>query len=244
MRTVVVLRWLRRFSLVSKSWSRFPAKALFLGIAIHLVTGPVWANTSNRTYEAMGIEPGKVLTGSVLTTRVIPGGGKQVVAMVTYFTGKRDEAQAVNVRLEIFHQKGEALSSVYARDFGKENGGYVARGELELVDLDGDGTNEIIVAFDNLKEPLVRERKGEIILRDKEGFRAAWSGILEYDATRAARKVPVERRDRFEREVDVLGTLKTQGITLLMKKTMIAVAGERLSEPKVVTETFPLRPGR
>ncbi len=213
-------------------------------IAIPVSSGLAAMTTSNRTYQAMGIEAQKVLAGSVLTTRVIPKGGKQIVAMVTYFTGKRDEARAVNVRLEIFNQKGEALSSVYARDFGKENGGYVARGEIELVDLDGDGANEIIVGFENLKDPLVRERKGEIILRDKGGFRTAWSGILEYDATRAARKIPVERRDRFSREVDILGTLRTRGITLLMKKTVIAVAGERLSEPKVITETFPLRSDR
>jgi len=227
--------------LALRSRPDFLVRVLYLVIAIPVSTVLAEATTSDRTYQAMGIESQKVLTGSVLTSRVMPKGGKQIVAMVTYFTGKRDEAQAINVRLEIFHQQGEDLSSFYARDFGKENGGYVARGELELVDLDGDGANEIIVGFDNLKDPLVQERKGEIILRDKGSFRTAWSGILEYDATRAARKIPVERRDRFNREVDVIGTLRTQGITLFMKKTVIAVAGERLSEPKVVTETFPLR---
>ena len=53
--------------------------------------------------------------------------------------------------------------------------------------------------------------------------------------------VPVERRDHFVRELDLVSTLRTRGVTLFFNKTMIAVAGERLVEPKVVEETFPLR---
>ena len=53
--------------------------------------------------------------------------------------------------------------------------------------------------------------------------------------------MPVERRDHFIRELDLISTLRTRGVTLFFNKTMIAVAGERLAEPKVVEETFPLR---
>jgi hypothetical protein len=202
--------------------------------------GSLQAQTGNRVYDAMGLKPQQVLTGSVLTSSVLPGDAKQVVAVVTYLTGKKGEDDAVNVALEVFSTTGDSLSTVYARDLGKENGGYVGEGDLQLVDLDGDGVNEIIVTWDTFREPLIDERRAEVIFYRNDRFETLWSGSMEYDATRAARKVPPERRDRYRREIDVVATLKTQGITLFTHKTMIAVAGERLPQPKAVVETFPL----
>ena len=60
-------------------------------------------------------------------------------------------------------------------------------------------------------------------------------------AVGVARDVPKERRDRFTREFDWGGTIRTRGLTLFMSKKVIAVAGQRLDEPKLVQETFPLR---
>jgi len=204
--------------------------------------GALRAQTGAQAYEAMGLKPQQVLAGSVLTTSVLPGESKQVVAVVTYLTGKKGEDDAVNVRLEVFATAGGTLSSVYARDLGQENGGYVGQGDLELVDLDGDSVNEIIVTWDTFREPLIDERRGEIIFYRSDGFETLWSGTMKYDATRAARKVALERRDRYKREIDVVSTLRTQGITLFTNKTVISVAGERLPQPKVVVETFPLLP--
>ena len=110
------------------------------------------------------------------------------------------------------------------------------------MDLDGDGINEIIATFDSYEDPLIEQKLAEVLLRDESGFRTAWSGPLRYDATKAARDVPRERRDRFMREIDLAATLRTRGITLFVNKKVIAIAGERLAEPKIVQETFPLRP--
>ena len=110
------------------------------------------------------------------------------------------------------------------------------------MDLDGDGINEIIVSYDSYEDPLIEQKLAEVILHDESGFRTAWSGPLNYDATKAARDLPRERRDRFKREFDLAGTLKTRGVTLFVNKKVIAIAGERLAEPKIVQETFPLRP--
>jgi hypothetical protein len=199
------------------------------------------ADTSLDAYKAMGIKATAVLSGTVLTARVLPGDDKQVVAVTTYFTGKKDEARGVNVRLDVYRRDAGALVSVYTRDFGVENGGYVGRGELELVDLDSDGVSEIVVTYDSSKEKLVRERRGEVIVRDPSAFRVAWAGAMELDATQAVRDVPVERRDSFRRKLDLASTLKTRGITLFFTKTMIAVAGEKLPQPQSVQETFPLK---
>jgi hypothetical protein len=218
-------------------------RLLLLALAL-AASARAGADTAAEAYGAMGIASGDVLSGSVLTARVLPGEAKQVVAMVTYLTGKKDEAGAVNVRLEVFRRDGGALVSLYSRDYGKESGGFVGRGEVELVDLDADGAAEIVSYYDLLPNPLVQRRVGEVIVRESSGFRVAWSGDVEYDATRAARDVPAERRDRFVRKLDPGATLKTRGITLFMKKKVIAVAGERLTEPTEIVETFPLRPPR
>ena len=202
----------------------------------------VQADTSADAYRAMGISPSDVLTGTVLTAKVLPGADKQVVAVTTYITGSDDKTDAVSVRLDVFNRQGESLARVWGRNFGSESGGLVGGGELQLIDLDRDGVNEIIASFQSFLDPLIEQRLAEVIVNDDGTFRTAWSGALDYDATRAARDVPRERRDRFNREIDFASTLRTRGITLFMNKQMIAVAGERLDQPKVVQETFPLRP--
>jgi len=215
---------------------------LRIAVLLFGVWGTARADTAAQVYESMNLEPAQVLSGSVLTARVVPGEPKQVVAVVTYMTGKKDKAVAVNVRFEIFTSSAETLTSIYSRDLGAENGGYVGQGEIEIVDLDGDGVAEIVVTYDNFVDSLIDERLGTVLTYGSGGFRAIWNGAVKYDATRAARTVPADRRDRYKREVDITETLRTQGESLVMKKTVIAVAGERLQEPKVILETYPLRP--
>jgi hypothetical protein len=202
----------------------------------------VRADTAADAYRSMGIRPTDVLTGTVLTAKVMPGADKQVVAVTTYMTGSDDKSDAVSVRLDVFSRQGESLTRVWGRNFGAESGGLVGAGELQLIDLDRDGINEIIASFESFLEPLIEQRLAEVIVNDDGAFRTAWSGAMDYDATRAARDVPRERRDRYNREIDFANTMRTRGITLFMNKEMIAVAGERLDQPKVVQETFPLRP--
>lgn len=200
------------------------------------------ADTAADAYRAMGIGPGEVLTGTVLTAKVLAGPDKQVVAVTTYFTGSRDKDDAVNVRLDVFRRSDEQLTPIYGRDFGLESGGPVGEGELQLIDLDLDGINEIIATYRSFLDPLIEQRLGDVVVNENGDFRSAWSGPLDYDATKAARNVPLERRDRFRREFDFASTMRTRGITLFINKQMIAVAGERLAQPKIVQETFPLRP--
>ena len=54
--------------------------------------------------------------------------------------------------------------------------------------------------------------------------------------------MPADRRDRYLRKLDFANTRRTKGVTLFMTKTVIAVAGERLPQPKDIQETFPLKP--
>jgi hypothetical protein len=195
-----------------------------------------------EVYDAMGLDKGQILAGTQLMGKVVPGEEKQVVCLATYLTGKREKSEAVNVMLAVLSEKGEALEPIFSSDYGASYGGLVGDGNLQLIDLDRDGVNEIVVSFDSYEDPLIDQQLAEVILYEDSGFRVGWAGPMEYDATKAARTVPVERRDRFRREIDLPNTLRTRGVTLFFKKTMIAVAGERLSEPQIVEETFPLRP--
>lgn len=204
---------------------------------------PTRSDTAIEVYALMGIKVGSVMNSSVLTGRILPGEDKQTAAVVTYLTGKKNETEALNVRLEIYRTEAGKLVSIYSRDLGKENGGYVGRGEVALVDLDGDGLNEIGLYYDYLKNPLISERRLDVIVRDGDAFRVAWTGPVEYDATRAVRDVPQERRDRFLRKVDLAATRRTKGVTLFFTKSIVAIAGERLPQPRQVQETFALRPG-
>jgi len=216
-------------------------KAAWVLLAALLGPLPAQADTAADLYRAIGIEPADVLAGTILKARVVPEGGKQIVSLTSYFTGAKEKENAVNVRLDVFRVGGNQLASIYSRDFGAENGGFVAEGDLQLVDLDRDGVTEIVVSYSSYSDPLIDQRLGEVILHDERGFYTAWAHPMKYDATRAARSVPVERRDRFVRELDIVNTMRTRGVTLFFQKKVISVAGERLAEPKLIQETFPLR---
>jgi hypothetical protein len=213
-----------------------------LALACHAGALGARADTAADAYRAQGIKPQDVLSGTVLTARVLPGPDKQVVAMTTYFTGSQDRAKAVDVKFTVFTREGQSLQAIYNRDFGHDLASPVGQGDLEVVDLDHDGVNEIVVSFESFADPLIQQRSGEILTADASGFRTAWSGEMAYDATRAARDVPRERRDRFTREIDVPATLRSKGTTLFLKKKVVAVAGERLAQPQIVDESFPLHP--
>jgi len=220
---------------------RTPARLAAAALAL-LSAASARADTAAEVYKQMGIRAKDVLNSSVATARVLPGEGKQVVAVVTYLTGKKDEANALNVRLDVYRNEGDALVPLFTRDAVRENGGYVGRGEVAILDLDGDGVNEIGFYYDNLKNDLIQDRHLDVIVYDGTVFRVAWSGSASYDATKAVRDVPLDRRDRYLRKLDLANTRRTKGITLFMTKTMIAVAGERLPQPKQIQETFPLKP--
>jgi Fe-S-cluster containining protein len=218
------------------------AKNAIAGLLLALSSVAARADSASDVYKQMGIAVKDVMNSSVATARVIPGDAKQLVAVVTYLTGKKDESNALGVRLDVYRTEGDKLVPLYSRDAAKENGGYVGRGEVAILDLDGDGVSEIGLYYDNHKNDLIQERRLDVIVHDGTGFRVAWSGAVSYDATKAVRDVPVERRDRYLRKLDFSNTRRTKGITLFMTKTMISVAGERLPQPKDIQETFPLKP--
>ena len=222
--------------------TRLTAGRLGAALLLAFAATSARADSAAQVYKQLGIKVGNVMNSSVLTARVLPGDAKQVVSVITYLTGKKDETAALGVRLDIFRSEGENLVPIYSLDASQENGGSVGRGEIALLDLDGDGVNEIGFYYDNLKNSLIQDRRLDVLLYDGTSYRVAWSGSISYDATKAVRDIPVERRDRYMRKLDFANTRRTKGLTLFLTKEMISVAGERLPQPKQVQETFPLKP--
>ncbi len=220
-----------------------PSAVLLLSVCLPLVAAPKISATGVDAYAALGVKTKKVLTATTINSNVLPGeDAKQVVSIVTYMTGRKTREDAVNVRFGVFRDLGEGkLAAVYTQDLGEFSGGIVGDGDLQLIDLDLDGTSELIVFYDDFSDPLIEQRKAVVYMYEDGAFVPRWSGPVEYDATKKVRDFPEERRDRFVREIDLANTMRTRGITLFFEKRMIAVAGEKLSQPKVVSETFPLR---
>ena len=103
------------------------------------------ADVSIRAYKALGLEVADVLTGTVFQVQVRPDAGKEIIAVVTAFSGKKQNDQAVEVHFVIFRETDDALEKVYHRQFREEAGGAVAQGELQLLDFD---TKIIDAAFE------------------------------------------------------------------------------------------------
>lgn len=216
--------------------------ALLLAALLAGDATPESGPSGTDAYRALGVRPQDVLTSTVVRSNVLPGGVKQVVCIATYLTRKKEEAKAVNVRFGVFEIQGSNLVEVYRRDLGEELGGHVANGDLQLLDLDLDGTTEMVLSYELFRDPTVKERQAEIVLHDGKVLATGWTGTIEYDATRAARTVPEERRDRYAREFDWGKTMRTRGTTIFLTKRVFAVAGDTLSTPRTIEEAFPLRP--
>lgn len=217
-------------------------RASLLGLLFVGSVAPALAQSGAEAYRALGLRPQDVLNGTIVRANVLPGSEKQVVCLATYFTGKKDEANAVNVRLGVFAVRGTELVLVYRRDLGEELGGHVANGDLQILDFDLDRVSEMVLSYELFRDPSVKERQAEIVLHDGTALKTAWKATIEYDATRAARSIVEERRDRFVREFDWSRTMGTRGVTLFVSKRVFAIAGETLEAPRTIEETFPLRP--
>lgn len=202
---------------------------------------PALCAVAADAYRALGIDTAAVLSGTSTTAKVVPGASKQFISVTSYMTGKRSEADAVEVRLDIFQTVDGKLVPIYQRAFGAERGGYVAEGNLQVIDLDMDGVAEIVVSYESFASPVIAERVAEVLVYGEDGFEVAWSGPIRYDATKAVRDVPRERRDSFRRDLDLGKTMATRGAELHWNKRMTAIAGETLADPRLVDEVFPFR---
>jgi hypothetical protein len=114
-------------------------------------------------------------------------------------------------------------------------------GEFSVVDLDGDGGSELILTWDSSLVPEKTERMTEIWAIDGPGrLRKVWSGPWEIDTMRDPDTAEGEQK-HVVRAIDYGKTRALAGGGIVFTKTIHAVAGERLAEPTVTTQSVSLR---
>ena len=185
-------------------------------------------------------DPLKVPRGSVLVTTTIDAGGSLSATLTEYFTGERKEKTAINLLLGLYRVDGQDRILLASRDYNAEAGGEASRGSLEIVDLDRDGTNEILVNYHHQERvgttridlDVLRLRTGRLVL--------AWSGPLRVDTSNPEAKLPAAERERFTREIGYLRTAAAAGSKIYFKKTVAVAAGVAFDPPRVVDEEFDL----
>jgi len=129
---------------------------------------------------------------------------------------------------------------LWTRDYAASLGGFVAGGELALLDLDGDGRNEIVVQFHHHDEPGAVRVVGEILRESGGRFAIAWSGLMRLDTTGPDSVLQGPQRERFTRQVDVERTARTHGGMVVFKKKVWVAAGMPIDPPQTIEESFPL----
>src|SRR5207249_2447264 len=103
--------------------------------------------------------------------------------LTEFFTGEKSEKTGIDLLLGLHRLEGEARTLVASRDYNVEKGGYISRASLELVDLDRDGTNEILVEYHHEDKPGMTRIELEILRITPGGLAPVWSGPLRVDTT-------------------------------------------------------------
>ena len=195
-------------------------------------------------------DPLNVPSKSVLVTTTINAGPDLSASLTEFFTGEKTEKDAINVLLGIHRIDGEKHRLLASRDYNADAGGFVSRASLQVIDLDRDGTNEILVEYHH-KEPPGATRVALDVFRIGTGkLVPVWTGLVRVDTTSPALGLPPSERDKFVREVDYAATAERRGAKLCVRRTALVAAGAVLDPPRVADEEFdfpkapaPSRPG-
>ena len=110
--------------------------------------------------------------------------------LTEYFTGEKSEKTAVDLLLGLHQLEGETRTLVASRDYNLEKGGYVSRASLEVIDLDHDGTKEILVEYYHEDRPGLTRSEMEALRIVPEGLVPIWSGPIRVDTTQITATAP------------------------------------------------------
>ena len=193
-----------------------------------------------RALDPLSVPQKAIIAKTLLQADVTGGPEKETVALVEYLTGDRGERDAVGLLLGVYDGAAENRRLLWTRDYAASLGGFVAGGELALLDLDGDGRNEIVVQFHHHDEPGAVRVVGEILRESGGRFAIAWSGLMRLDTTGPDSVLQGPQRERFTRQLDVERTARTHGGMVVFKKKVWVAAGIPIDPPQTIEESFPL----
>src|SRR5262245_50342687 len=113
---------------------------IFVPTATGLVLGAAGAGLLAAPKDPLSVPREKVLG-----TTTINAGPEMWAALTEFFTGNKDERSVVNILVGLYKGSGADRKLLSTRDYNEETGGFVSRGSLEIIDLDRDGTTEVLV---------------------------------------------------------------------------------------------------
>jgi hypothetical protein len=196
----------------------------------------VWLAGSAGLTPAAIKDPLKVPKKSVLVTTTIDLGDGLSATLTEFFSGEKSEKAGIDILVGVHRGGAENRVLVASRDYNEQAGGFVSRGSLEVIDLDHDGTKDILVNYHH------HERVGEtrieldVLKLVGDSLVLAWTGPLRVDTTSQTLGLPPPDRERFSREIGYMRTAAAQGSKIYFTKTVSVAAGVVFDPPRVIEE--------
>ncbi len=209
-------------------------------LILMLAAGSAGAAEQGRLAPFSGPSGAKVLGQTVLSSDVWSTPGRETVVLTEFMTGKKGPADAVEVALDIRGPGGDQARPVATRSYLALLGGPIGGGEITLVDLDWDGTNEIVVSMHQGETTGITRIVMEILREGPDGLFLCWSGPVRINTAGEPSGTPAGERERWSREIEYSKTGASRGGMVVFKKTVQVAAGVPVQPAAVVEESFPM----
>ena len=187
-----------------------------------------------------GQDPLKLPRKDILTVTTINAGPGLSATLSEFFTGDKTEKSGVNLLLGLHAVNGDDLKLLTTRDYNAEAGGFVSRGSLQVIDLDRDGTNEVLVEYHHKETPGSIRVDLDVLKIDGNRLTLRWSGPVRVDTSNPSLRVSPSEREKFVREIDFARTAQAHGDRICFQKTVSMAAGAAIVPPKTLDEELPM----
>jgi hypothetical protein len=196
-----------------------------------------------RPCRAAGKDPMSVPPKDIMISTSIPIREGLMASLIEYYAGGKNEKDAINILLSLYAMgDDDKARRLYTRDYVAEAGGFVSRSSLQVLDIDGDGTSEVLLEYHHLEKPGAIRVDLDVFRVSGERLELVWSGPIRVDTTNPSLGLPPADRDRFVREIDLAATARAAN-RIVFTKTVMVAAGGTLEPPRRIAEELPLSGG-
>jgi hypothetical protein len=208
---------------------------------VRLAVGAILIAAATRSAPAASAsDPLKIPRKDILTITTINAGPSLSATLAEFFTGDKSEKSGVDLLLGLHAVSGDERKLLAVRDYNAEVGGYVSRGSLQVIDLDRDGTNEILVEYHHKENPGSIRIDLDVLKVAADRLVLRWSGPIRVDTTSPSLGLSPADREKFVREIDFECTAEAHGDKICFQKTVSVAAGASIVPPRMLPEQIPL----
>lgn len=166
-------------------------------------------------------------------------GHNEELLLVNALTGNKDPAKASEVIVGVVApqtNKGRRGALLWSMRISQQTGAAAHNGNIEILDLDGDGNSEMVLSWDRSVRGESVSRWAQIYaMKSPASPSMVWEGVWEQD-TRRDTQISATDKEWFERSIDYSGTRKAAGRAIVFRKIHKVIAGKTLEPPRVVSE--------